>query len=113
MDVDEVSENPKDTEDQNLIFYDRQEKNDRQNSIDIFKDKHSYQNANSIADSKILSRIMQRYIPCMRTIFLENFLRIKENQDHHLKIKWKLYWLSLERTWIKFKFKENAMSYCL
>ena len=56
MDVDEVSENHEDIEDQNLIFYDRQEKNDRQKFIDMFKDKHSYPNANSIADSKILSR---------------------------------------------------------
>ena len=47
MDVDEVSENPEDIEDQNLIFYDRQEKNDRQNFIDMFKDKHSYPNANT------------------------------------------------------------------
>ena len=29
-----------------------------------------------------------------------------EDQDHHLKIKWKLYWFSWGRTWIKFKFKE-------
>ena len=55
MDVDEVSQNHEDIEDQNLIFYDRQEKNDRQNYINMFKDKHSYPNANSIADSKILS----------------------------------------------------------
>ena len=55
MDVDEVSQNPEVIEDQNLIFYDRQEKNDRQNFIDMFKDKHSYPKANSIADSKILS----------------------------------------------------------
>ena len=56
MDVDEASENFEDKEDQNLISYDRQEKNDRQNFINMFKDKHSYPNANSIADSKILSR---------------------------------------------------------
>ena len=50
MDVDEVSENPEDIEEQNLISYDRQEKNGRQNFIDMFKDKHSYPNANIIAD---------------------------------------------------------------
>ena len=55
MDVDDVSQNPEDIEDQTLIFYDRQEKNDRQKFIDMFKDKHLYPNANSIADSKILS----------------------------------------------------------
>ena len=55
MDVDEVPENPEDIEDQNLISYDRQEKNDRKNFIDMFKDKHLYSNANSIADLKYLS----------------------------------------------------------
>ena len=86
MDVDEASENPEDIEDQNLIFYDRQEKSDRQNFIDMFKDKHSYPNANSIADSKILSWKGQKYMLCMSTIlYIENFLKIKENQDHHLK----------------------------
>ena len=39
----------------NFISYDRQEKNDRQNFIDMIKDKHSYPNDNSIADSKKLS----------------------------------------------------------
>ena len=54
LDLDEVSKNPEDIEDQNLIFYDRQEKNDRQNFIDMFKDKHSYPKSSSIADSKNL-----------------------------------------------------------
>ena len=86
MDVNEVSENLGDIEDQNLIFYDRQEKNDRQNFIDMFKDKHSYPNANSIADSKILSWKGQKCMLCMSTIlYIDNFLKIKENQDHHLK----------------------------
>ena len=49
MDADEVSENPENIEDHNLISYDRQEKNDRQNFIDKFKNKHSYPNAKSIA----------------------------------------------------------------
>ena len=53
MDADEVLENLEDIEAQNLIFYGRKGKNDRQNFIDMFKDKHSYPNANSIADSKI------------------------------------------------------------
>ena len=48
MDVDEVSENSEDIDD-------KQEKNDRQNFIDMFKDKHSYPNTNSIEDSKFLS----------------------------------------------------------
>ena len=52
IDVDEASENFDDIEDQNLINYDRYQKNDRQNFIDMFKDKHSYLKANSIADSK-------------------------------------------------------------
>ena len=55
MNVDEVSENHEDIEEQNLISYDRQEKEDKQNFIDMFKNKHSYLNANTIADSKILS----------------------------------------------------------
>ena len=29
----------------------------------------------------------------------------KENQDHHLKVKWKLYWFSCEWTFTKFRFK--------
>ena len=52
MDEDEVSEIFEDIEEQILIYYDRQEENDRQNFIDMFKDKDSYLNANSIADSK-------------------------------------------------------------
>ena len=52
MDVDEVSENFEDIEGRNLISYDRQEKNDRQNFIDMFKVKHSYPNAYSIDESK-------------------------------------------------------------
>ena len=42
MDVDEVSQFFEDIEDQNLTFYDRQEKNDKLNFIDMYKDKHSY-----------------------------------------------------------------------
>ena len=69
MDVDEVSHN---FEDQNLIFYDRQEKNDRQNFIDMFKDKHSNPNANSIADLKILSWKMGKNICCLLALlFIE------------------------------------------
>ena len=70
MEVDEVLENPEDIEDQNLIFYYRQEKNDRQNFIDMFKDKHLYPNANSITDSKILSWKGQKYMLCMSIISL-------------------------------------------
>ena len=56
MVVDELSENFEEIEEQNLISYDRQEKNKKQNFIEMFKDIHSYPNSNSIADSKILSR---------------------------------------------------------
>ena len=65
MDVDEASENFEDIEEQNLISYDRQEKNDRQNFIDMFKNKHSYSNANSIADSKVLSWKLTKNIFCV------------------------------------------------
>ena len=86
MDVDEVSENFEDIEDQNLIFYDRQEKNDRQKFIDMFKDKHSYPNANKLQTQKFYHWNGQKYMLCMSTIlYIENFLKIKENQDHHLK----------------------------
>ena len=84
MDVDEVSHN---FEDQNLISYDRQEKNDRQNFIDMLKNKLSNPNANSIADLKNLSwKMGKKYMLFTSTIiYKENFLKIKENQDHHLK----------------------------
>ena len=101
MDVDEVSENPEDIEVQNIIFY------DRQNFIDIFKDKHSCPNAIVLQTQKFYHLKWQKYMLCMSIIlYIENFLKIKENQDHHLKIKLKLYWFSWRRTWIKFKFNE-------
>ena len=70
MDVDEVSENPEDIEDQNLIFYDRQEKNDRQNFIYMFKDKYSYPNANCIADLKIISWKRQKICCLWALLFI-------------------------------------------
>ena len=87
MDEDEVSEIFEDIEDQNFVSYDRQEKNDRQNFIDMFKDNHSYLNANNIADLKnFYHGNGQKYMLCMCIIlYIENFLKIKKNQDHHLK----------------------------
>ena len=47
---------------------------------------------------------------CMNIIlYIENFLKIKENQDHYLKNKWKLYWFSWGRTWINSNLKNNVM----
>ena len=54
--MNEVIENFEDIVEQNLISYVRYENNDRQNFIDNLNDEHSFPNANSIADSKILSR---------------------------------------------------------
>ena len=70
----------------------------------MFKDRHSYPNANSIADSKILSWKEQKYMLCINIIlYIENFLKTTENYDDFLEIKWKLYWFYGGRNWIKFK----------
>ena len=58
-------------EDQNLISYDRQEENDKQNFIDMFKDKHSYLNANSIAESENLSRKEQHWCCVWILLFIK------------------------------------------
>ena len=55
MNVDKPSENNEEVKEQNIVLYDRQEENDRKNFINMFKNKNSYPNANSIADSNILS----------------------------------------------------------
>ena len=54
MDVNKPSENNEEVKEQNIVLYDRQEENDRKNFINMFKNKNSYPNANSIADSNIL-----------------------------------------------------------
>ena len=86
MDIDEVSENPEDIEDQNLIFYDRQEKNDRQDSSICLKINIRIQTLIVLQTQKFYHGKGQKYMLCMSTIlYIENFLKIKENQDHHLK----------------------------
>ena len=72
MDVDEISENFEDIEVQNLISYDRQKKNDRQNFTNTTKDKHLYPKANSIADSKKFLEKNQKYMLCISTIIYKN-----------------------------------------
>ena len=86
MDVDEVSENPEDIEDQNLIFYDRQENNDRQTSLICLKINIHIQTLIVLQTQKFYHGKGQKYMLCKSTIlYIENFLKIKENQDHHLK----------------------------
>ena len=61
----------------------------------MFKDEHSYPYANSITDSKILSwKLTKIYAMYEHYSLSREFLKIKENQDHHLNIKWKIYWFS-------------------
>ena len=58
----------------------------------MFKDKHSYPKVNSITDSKILS--LKKDLICAGyehyPLYIENFLKIKENQDHNQKTKAKI-----------------------
>ena len=78
-------------DEQNFISYDRQEKNDIQDFIDMFKDKHSYPNTNSITDSKIYhGKWTKIYSVYDNYLYIENFMKIKENQDHRLKNKVKI-----------------------
>ena len=104
MDVDEVSENPEDIEDQNLIFMiNKRRMTDKISSICLKISIH-IQTQIVLQTQNFYHGKEQKYMLCMSIIlYIENFLKIKENQDHHLKIKQKLYWFSWRRTWIKFK----------
>ena len=74
----------------------------------MFKDKRSYPNANSIADLKILSWKRTKIYAVYEHYYLyREFPEDKRGSRSPSKIiKWKLYWFSWGRTWIKFKFKE-------
>ena len=86
MDVDEVSENPEDIEDQNLIFMiDKRRMTDKNLSI-CLKINIRIQTLIVLQTQKFYHGKGQKYMLCMSTIlYIENFLKIKENQDHHLK----------------------------
>ena len=86
MDVDEVSENPEDIEDQNLIFMiDKRRMTDKNLSICLKINIH-IQKLIVLQTQKFYHWKGQKYMLCMSTILkIENFLKIKENQDQHLK----------------------------
>ena len=86
MDVDKPSENNEEVKEQNIVLYDRQEENDRKNFINMFKNKNSYPNANSIADSNILSWHRSKIYNFTNIILcIENFQKIEENPNRLLK----------------------------
>ena len=90
------------------FLYDRQERNDKQNFRDMLKDKHSYPNANSIVDSKILSRKRTKIYAVYEhySLYREFPEDKRKSRSPSKKIKLKLYWFSWGRTWTKLKFKE-------